>query len=72
MKLISKSEREADKLYVHLQDAAAEARCAGNYERARRIELLMERAWWRLMRRVSLNSFQHGQLKKKCCRKVRK
>ncbi len=43
---------EAENLWRRLQNAQAEAWCDGDWSRARRIEAISERAFWRLVQRL--------------------
>jgi len=45
---------QAEALWLRLRDEKAEAEAAQNWGRALRIEDISERAWWRLLRRLTM------------------
>ena len=47
-------ERQAEQLWQRLLNAQAHARARADYNVARRIEAISERAFWRLVRRLAL------------------
>ena len=45
---------QAETLWLRLRDAKAEAEAEQDWNRALRIEDISERAWWRLLRRLTI------------------
>lgn len=45
---------QAEALWLRLRDAQAEAEAGQEWGRALRIENIAERAWWRLLRRLTM------------------
>jgi hypothetical protein len=50
---LTKLEQQAQRLWLRLQNARFQAVAAGDFDRARRIEPISERAFWRLTQRLA-------------------
>ena len=53
---LTKMEREAELLWLHLQGRVYKAYCDADHEEARRLEALSEHAFWRLIRRLDMST----------------
>jgi len=59
---------QAETLWLRLLDAKAEAEAGQEWHRALRIENISERAWWRLLRRLTIARVHRGPMIRRSAR----
>lgn len=59
---------QAETLWLRLRDAQAEAEVMQDWSRALRIEEISERAWWRLLRRLTNARVHRGSIVRRSAR----